>query len=108
MVEKKLNEEEEATMEEESCRTGENMELIVFKHVYMQGDGEGERLAVGEMVEELIPWDPFFKKFKSEGKEKVRYKKAEFVKWMKANFPDVEMTNPHNYPHFSGLKRKQE
>eukprot|EP00966_Prymnesium_polylepis_P212442 4921144-Prymnesium_polylepis.1 len=60
------------------------------------------------MIEELREWDTFFKRFKQEGKSGgVRYKKTEFMHWMKTNFPAFEATNPGNYPHYKSLKRKR-
>ena len=47
------------------------------------------------------------KRFKREGKTGITYKKTEFMVWMKTNFPAVVKTNPGNYPHYKGLKRKR-
>ena len=59
------------------------------------------------MIEELIAWDPFFKQFKREGKEKPRYQLTPFNIWMNKNFPQVKPIDRHNLPHYEGLKRKR-
>ena len=96
-----------SSIEDEVCETGKDREVIAFERVYCKGDGDGETLPLGEMIEELGEWETFFKRFKQEGKTSVRYKKTEFMLWMKTNFPAVEKTNPGNYPHYKGLKRKR-
>ena len=85
----------------------EDRAVVIFEHVFLKGDGDGEVLPTGTIIEELINWDTFFGKFRQEGAT-VRYKKTEFKKWMKTNFPQVETSNPSNYPHYHGLKRKRE
>ena len=72
-----------------------------------KGSGEAETLPVSEMVTELIEWDEFFNRFKSAGKTGVRFKKAEFVNWMKKHFPDFKKVDHGDYPYFKGLKRKR-
>jgi len=106
--EQKKDELAKSSIEDEVCETGRDREVIVFERVYCKGNGEGETLPVGEMVEELSYWDMYFKRFRAEGKSGgVRYKKTEFGVWMKTNFPAVVQSNPGNYPHYKGLKRKR-
>ena len=87
VVAKKADEDTKATIEDEVCETGKEREVVIFEHVYLKGDGDGEVLSTATMVEELIPWDSFFKRFRHEGKKEVQYSKTLFKQWMKRNFP---------------------
>lgn len=53
-------------------------------------EDENERMKMGDAIEELVKYEPFFEKFKNNGKKKEKlYKKAQFLEWLKANETDV-------------------
>ena len=105
---KKADEAAVTAIELEICNTGKSPDVVVFEHLYMNGgDGVGETLPIPLMVEELAGQNAFFKRFKSVGQTKTRYKNAEFLLWMAKNFPGIEKKMHSNKPHFAGLKRKR-
>ena len=103
--EKRADELAMAVIEDKVCTTGKKREVLVLEHVYCKVDDEKEKVAVGTMVEELMLWDPFFKRFKMQGKT-VEYKKTPFKLWMNENFPDIKPITTGNYPYYR-VKRQR-
>jgi hypothetical protein len=96
-----------AKLQTESAKTGDSEEVLIFKHCFLQDEGTAETVNSAMIVNELIGYHDFFKKFKKGG-DSDRMNHVAFQKWMKDNFPEIVLKTPNNYPAFAGLKRKRE
>lgn len=96
-----------AKLQKESAITGDSEGVLIFKHLFMQGEGTAETTNIAVIVNELIQYHDFFKKFKKGGVSD-RTDAEGFKKWMKANFPELVLKMPNGYPAYAGLKRKRE
>ena len=67
--------------------TGTALDVGVFHKMYCEGDGDGETLPCGTMIDELSELDTSFKRFKSG----CRYKKTAFAQWMVKKLEEFQL-----------------
>ena len=96
-----------AKLQTECAKTGDSEEVLIFKHCFLQGEGTAETVNIAMIVNELIGYHDFFKKFKKGG-DSDRTDLEGFKKWMQVNFPEIVLKTPNGYPAYAGLKRKRE
>jgi len=81
--------------------------VLIFKHCFLQNEEPAETVNIAQIVNKLIEYHNFFKKFKKGGVSD-RTDAEGFKKWMKTNFPEIVLKTPNGYPAYAGLKRKRE
>ncbi|MDC0525466.1 hypothetical protein OAO87_00610 [bacterium] len=98
-----------AELQTQSAITGDSEEVLIFKHCFLQDEGTAETVNFAVIVNKLIEYHDFFKKFKQNG-DLGRIKQEDFKNWVKTNLPDVhaQFKTPNGYPAYAGLKRKRE
>ena len=89
-------------IEEKVCTTGKNRENLIFEELFV-GQGKITTLKFTDIIDQMIDVEGptgFWSKYRFMKGGKESYRKTDFKSWMSKYYPNIEMTEPKNVPHY--------